>query len=207
MTEGLFAFRRVRKSFCVSQKREETAQPLLPVLSQESLNFIEVELAFGHQNLQVTGLGKQWRTSFANLVSKTRKAFSFEGVSWKIQNEELFILCAQMVKISRKVKPFIKILSARLKSWPWTNLKKSAGLALEQRSFSASLRSFLSPFFPPPPLLHSFEGRYRLFCSFSSYVLKMYSFTFVWFPVWSCGRRFIFPTLKNKPWILNHHPG
>lgn len=150
MTEGLFAFRRVRKSFCVSQKREETAQPLLPVLSQESLNFIEVELAFGHQNLQVTGLGKQWRTSFANLVSKTRKAFSFEGVSWKIQNEELFILCAQMVKISRKVKPFIKILSARLKSWPWTNLKKSAGLALEQRSFSASLRSFLSPFFPPP---------------------------------------------------------
>lgn len=125
------------ESLSVYLRKEEAARPLLPVLSQQSLNFTEVELAFGHQNLQVTGLGKQQKKSFVNFVSETRKAFSFEGVEKKNsecsqQSEELFILCAQMVKISRTVKHFIKILSARLKCWPWTNLNKCAGLAPEQ---------------------------------------------------------------------------
>jgi len=41
-----------------------------------------------------------------------------------LQNEELLVLCTQMVKVGSTVKYFIKIVSAMVKCGPWTNLNK-----------------------------------------------------------------------------------
>lgn len=40
-----------------------------------NLKFIKVELDFGNQNLQVRGLGKQWKMPFVNLLSETKDFF------------------------------------------------------------------------------------------------------------------------------------
>lgn len=149
---------------------------------------------------------------FCKFVLQDKKSFFFWR-SWKIQNaaSKMRSSWSFVLKWLKSPEQWSTSLKFCQPGWrvglglTWRNVLDSVECCITAQFLSFSSIFSFPLFFPP--LLHSFEGRYRLFWSFSPCVLKTYSFTFAWLPVWSCGGCFIFPTLKNKPWILAHHPG